>query len=85
MAGFPRAVRRLHPTRSDAFVGELLAVDGNIKPATGSRLGYYGADQHIAGSAELWQGMSRAGAFCNDRLVGVAPSPPSFGMAVCST
>ncbi|MFC8221501.1 hypothetical protein ACFUTY_25435 [Streptomyces sp. NPDC057362] len=80
-------MRRPDPTRSDAFVGELLAVDGNIKAATGSRRGYYSFEliNTSLESAELWPGMSGAGAFCNDWLVGTAPSPPFFGMAFCSS
>ncbi|NUK17675.1 S1 family peptidase [Streptomyces lunaelactis] len=80
MTGFPRAMRRPHPTLPDAFVGELLTVDGNIKPATGSRRGYYGFElvNTSLESAELWQGMSGAGAFCNDRLVGVATFASDF-------
>lgn len=80
MTGFPRAMRRPHPTIPDAFVGELLAVDGNIKPATSSRRGYYGFEliNTSLESAELWQGMSGAGAFCNERLVGVATFASDF-------
>ncbi|MCZ0999641.1 trypsin-like peptidase domain-containing protein [Streptomyces mirabilis] len=80
MTGFPRAMRRPHPTVPDAFVGELLTVDGNIKPATGSRRGYYGFEliNTSMESAELWQGMSGAGAFCNGRLVGVATFASDF-------
>ncbi|MFH8663083.1 trypsin-like peptidase domain-containing protein [Streptomyces afghaniensis] len=80
MTGFPRAMRRPHPTLPDAFVDELLAVDGNIKPATSSRRGYYGFEliNTSLESAELWQGMSGAGAFCNERLVGVATFASDF-------
>ncbi|MEU8849744.1 serine protease [Streptomyces sp. NPDC048564] len=81
MTGFPRAMRLPHPTNPDSFVGETLAVDGNIKPATGSRRGFYGFEliNTSMGSAELWQGMSGAGAFCNERLVGVATFASDFG------
>ncbi|MDW8478393.1 serine protease [Streptomyces scabiei] len=80
MTGFPRALRRPHPTVPDAFVDEVLAVDGNIKPATSSRRGYYGFELTSTSldSAELWQGMSGAGAFCNERLVGVATFASDF-------
>ncbi|MDH6522044.1 serine protease [Streptomyces sp. SAI-090] len=80
MTGFPRAMRRPHPILPDAFVDELLAVDGNIKPATSSRRGYYGFEliNTSLESAELWQGMSGAGAFCNERLVGVATFASDF-------
>jgi trypsin-like peptidase len=74
MTGFPRAMRVRHPDNPETFVVDPKTVDGHIKPATGSRTGYYGFELIDAstGSAELWQGMSGSGAFCHDMLVGVA-------------
>ncbi|WP_329156858.1 serine protease [Streptomyces sp. NBC_01717] len=74
MAGFPRAMRRKLPDAPQTFVPDVKTVDGHMKPATGSRGGHYGFELSDAstGSAELWRGMSGAGAFCHDMLVGVA-------------
>ncbi|MGW8065920.1 S1 family peptidase [Streptomyces ziwulingensis] len=74
MTGFPRAMRLALPDDPQTFVPDLKSVDGHIKPETGSRGGHYGFELSDAstGSAELWRGMSGAGAFCHDMLVGVA-------------
>uniref|UniRef100_UPI002F90AF78 serine protease n=1 Tax=Streptomyces antimycoticus TaxID=68175 RepID=UPI002F90AF78 len=74
MTGFPRAMRLPLPNDPETFVADPKTVDGNIKPATGSRAGYYGFElvDVSTGSAALWQGMSGAGAFCRDMLVGLA-------------
>ncbi|WP_447028153.1 S1 family peptidase [Streptomyces rochei] len=74
MTGFPRAMRLALPDDPHTFVPDLKSVDGHIKPETGSRGGHYGFELSDAstGSAELWRGMSGAGAFCHDMLVGVA-------------
>jgi hypothetical protein len=72
MTGFPRAMRRPHPILPDAFVDELLAVDGNIKPATSSRRGYYGFEliNTSLESAELWQGTPSPPRSASTPLVG---------------
>ncbi|UDM05537.1 S1 family peptidase [Streptomyces longhuiensis] len=74
MTGFPRAMRLALPDDPEKFVPDLKSVDGHVKPETGSRGGHYGFELNDAstGSAELWRGMSGAGAFCHDMLVGVA-------------
>lgn len=74
MTGFPRAMRLSLPDAPQTFVADMKSVDGHIKPATGSRSGHYGFELRDAstGSADLWRGMSGAGAFCHDMLVGVA-------------
>ncbi|GAA2955179.1 MULTISPECIES: S1 family peptidase [Streptomyces] len=74
MTGFPRAMRLALPDDPQTSVPDLKSVDGHIKPETGSRGGHYGFELSDAstGSAELWRGMSGAGAFCHDMLVGVA-------------
>ncbi|WP_432095640.1 trypsin-like peptidase domain-containing protein [Streptomyces sp. bgisy100] len=74
MTGFPRAMRLALPNDPQTFIPDLKTVDGHIKPETGSRGGHYGFELSDAstGSAELWRGMSGAGAFCQDMLVGVA-------------
>ncbi|MFI7414038.1 trypsin-like peptidase domain-containing protein [Streptomyces sp. NPDC049627] len=57
----PPAMHRPHPTNPDAFVGDPMTVDGNIKPATGSRRGYYGFElvNTSMESAELSSSPSR--------------------------
>jgi hypothetical protein len=81
MTGFPRVMRLALPDAPQTFVADPKTVDGHIKPATGSRSGHYGFElsDASAGSAELWRGMSGAGAFCHDMLVGIATFASDHG------
>ncbi|MER5201241.1 trypsin-like peptidase domain-containing protein [Streptomyces sp. NPDC002755] len=74
MTGFPKAMRRRAPARSEQYVDDLKTVEGIIAPHTGSRSKLYAleVDGAVPTDVKSWQGLSGAGVFCNGVLIGLA-------------
>lgn len=74
MNGFPKAMRRRVSTPFERYVDDLKTVEGTIALHTGSRSKLYGLEVDNAEPNEVkdWQGLSGAGVFCNEVLIGLA-------------